>query len=42
MTRTITDTSFPYVLVCSMFGAVVSLASAWLVTSLTYAPSLVA
>jgi hypothetical protein len=40
--RTITDTSFPYVLVCSTFGAIVSLASVWLATSLTYAPMLVA
>mgnify|MGYP003562371116 CR=1 FL=1 len=42
MTRSITDTAFPYVLVCSTFGAIVSLASVWLVTSLTYAPALVA
>jgi hypothetical protein len=42
MTRSIVDTKFPYVLVCSTFGAIVSLASVWLVTSLTYAPSLVA
>jgi hypothetical protein len=42
MTRSIDDTKFPYVLVCSTFGAIVSLASVWLVTSLTYAPSLVA
>jgi hypothetical protein len=38
----ITDTKFPYVLVCSTFGAIVSLASVWLVTALTYAPSVVA
>ena len=42
MTRSITDTSFPYVLVCSTFGAIVSLASVWLVTALTYAPVVVA
>ena len=42
MTRSIIDTKFPYVLVCSTFGAVVSLASVWLVTSITYAPTLVA
>jgi hypothetical protein len=42
MTRNITDTKFPYVLVCSTFGAIVSLASVWLVTALTYAPAVVA
>ncbi|HEX2447110.1 MAG TPA: hypothetical protein VHK26_02850 [Methyloceanibacter sp.] len=42
MYRSITDTKFPYVLVCSTFGAIVSLASVWLVTCLTYAPTLVA
>ena len=42
MTRSITDTKFPYVLVCSTFGAIVSLASVWLVTALTYAPVVVA
>jgi hypothetical protein len=42
MTRSITDASFPYVLVCSTFGAIVSLASVWLVTALTYAPVVVA
>lgn len=42
MTRSIIDTKFPYVLVCSTFGAIVSLASAWLVTALTYAPVVVA
>jgi hypothetical protein len=30
------------VLVCSTFGAIVSLASVWLVTAITYAPSVVA
>ncbi len=42
MHRTITDTSFPYVLVCSTFGAIVSLALVWLVTALTYTPAVVA
>jgi hypothetical protein len=42
MTRSIIDTKFPYVLVCSTFGAIVSLASVWLVTAFTYAPNLVA
>jgi hypothetical protein len=40
--RSIPDTSFPYVLICSTFGAIVSLASVWLVTALTYAPVVVA
>jgi hypothetical protein len=40
MTRTMTDTSFPYVLVCSTLGTVISLASVWLGTSLTFAPVL--
>jgi hypothetical protein len=35
-------TKFPYVLVCSIFGTIVSLTSVWLVTALTYAPVLVA
>ncbi len=42
MTRSITDTKFPYVLVCSTFGAIASLASVWLVTALSYAPVVVA
>lgn len=42
MTRSITDTSFPYALVCSTFGTIVSLASVWLATALTYAPMIVA
>ncbi len=41
MYRTIIDTKFPYVLVCSTFGAIVSLASVWLVTALAYAPAAV-
>jgi len=32
------DRSFPYVLVCSTFGTVVSLASVWLATAISYAP----
>ena len=35
---TTTDNSFPYVLVCSTFGTVLSLASVWLSASLTFAP----
>ena len=42
MTRSITDNSFPYVLICSTFGTIVSLASVWLAASLTYAPMIVA
>jgi hypothetical protein len=42
MHRSIVDTKFPYVLICSTFGAIVSLASVWLVTALTYAPVVVA
>ena len=42
MTLAITDTSVPYVLVCSTFGAIVSLFSVWLVNSPTYAPPSVA
>jgi hypothetical protein len=42
MHRTIVDTHFPYVLVCSTFGAIVSLASVWLVSALAYAPIVVA
>jgi hypothetical protein len=42
MTRSIVDTKFPYVLICSTFGAIVSLASVWLATALTYAPVVVA
>ena len=42
MTRSIIDTKFPYVLVCGTFGAIVSLASVWLVTAIAYAPSVVA
>jgi hypothetical protein len=36
------DRSFPYVLVCSILGTVVSLASVWIVTALSFAPVMVA
>ena len=42
MTRSITDTKFPYVLVCSTFGAIVSLASVWLVTAHSFTQAMVA
>jgi hypothetical protein len=42
MDSTSLDTRFPYVLLCSTFGAIISLASVWLVTSLAYGPALVA
>ena len=35
-----TDNSFPYVLVCSTFGTIVSLASVWIVTAQSFAPVL--
>ena len=35
------DRSFPYVLVCSMLGSVVSLASVWLVTAHSLAQAMV-
>ena len=35
-----TDNSFPYVLICSTFGAIVSLASVWIVTAQSFAPVL--
>jgi hypothetical protein len=37
-----TDNSFPYVLICSIFTAVVSLASVWIITAQSFAPALVA
>jgi hypothetical protein len=37
-----TDTSFPYVLICSTFGAIISLASVWIVSAQSYAPALIA
>jgi hypothetical protein len=33
---------FPYVLICSTFGTIVSLASVWIVTAQSFAPALVA
>lgn len=30
------DRSFPYVLICSTFGTVISLTAVWLSTALTY------
>ena len=36
------DRSFPYVLVCSMLGTVVSLASVWIVTVHSFALAMVA
>ena len=36
------DRSFPYVLVCSLCGTIVSLASVWLATAISYAPMLTA
>jgi hypothetical protein len=35
-----TDTSFPYVLVCSTFATIVSLASVWLATAQSFTPVL--
>ena len=35
-----TDNSFPYVLICSTFGTIVSLASVWIVTAQSFAPVL--
>jgi hypothetical protein len=36
------DRSFPYVLLCSLVGTVVSLTSVWIVTAQSYAMPLVA
>jgi hypothetical protein len=36
------DHSFPYVLLCSTLGTVVSLASVWIMTAHSYAPAMVA
>jgi hypothetical protein len=36
------DRSFPYVLVCSSAATIVSLASVWIVTAISYAPVMVA
>ena len=35
-----TDHSFPYVLICSTFGTIVSLASVWIATAQSFAPVL--
>ena len=32
--------SFPYVLICSTFGTIISLASVWIVTAQSFAPVL--
>ena len=37
-----TDISFPYVLVRSTLGTVISLAAVWITTAVAYAPGLVA
>jgi hypothetical protein len=37
-----TDNSFPYVLICSTFTTIVSLASVWIFTAQSFAPALVA
>jgi len=37
-----TDNSFPYVLICSTFGTIVSLATAWIATAQSFAPVLAA
>ena len=36
------DRSFPYVLVCSTFATVVSLAAVWIATAVSFAPTIVA
>ena len=36
------DRSFPYVLVCSTFATIVSMASVWIATAVSYAPAMVA
>ena len=35
-----TDNSFPHVLICSTFGATISLASVWIVTAVSASPVL--
>jgi hypothetical protein len=37
-----TDNSFPYVLICSTFTTIVSLASVWIFAAHSFAPALVA
>jgi hypothetical protein len=34
------DRSFPYVLVCSTLGTLVSLASVWIFTAMSFAPTM--
>jgi hypothetical protein len=36
------DRSFPYVLLCSMLGTVVSLASVWMITAHSFTQAMVA
>ncbi len=36
------DNSFPYVLLCSTFGTIVSLAAVWLATAVSQGPGMVA
>jgi len=33
------DRSFPYVLICSIFGTVISLGSVWISTAVAFAPA---
>ena len=35
-----TGNSFPYVLICSTFGTVISLASVWIATAQSFSPVL--
>jgi hypothetical protein len=35
------DTNFPYVLVCSTVGTIISLAAVWISAAYTYAPAMV-
>jgi hypothetical protein len=35
-----TDNSFPYVLICSTFGTILSLASVWIATVKSFSPVL--
>lgn len=44
MTRQIDtqDRSFPFVLVCSTFATIASLASVWIATAVSYTPVMVA
>jgi hypothetical protein len=37
-----TDISFPYVLICSILGTVISLSAVWITTDVAYAPGVVA